>query len=185
MASAPSAFPEKVTQAYQYFTKLWPQGVPEGQRLLLWTLPDKRSYWLSDLGEASELAVRLAPNHDVYCGIGAGRMPKRDAARRRLKASEVLTLSAFAADFDIAGPGRKKKNLFRSGEEILDLIRDLPHEPTMMVHSGWGIQTFWCFKIPLELATEARRSKVEAMSRGWGKFLQSKARERGRELDAV
>ncbi len=172
-------------QTREFLSAVWPEGVPEGHRLLLWTLQDIRSHWARSIDEAASIAQRLAPTRDVYLGIGAGRMPDRDAVSHRLKAAEVLTLPAFGADFDLDGPGHKKSGLFRSEEEILELIGKLPLQPTVLVHTGGGLQAWWCFKEPWELESDAERAHAERLSRGWANFLRSEARARGRELDAV
>ena len=57
-----------MSEQADFLRALWPDGLPDGARLLIWTLPDKRSRWYADLDVAIVASEALPRDHDCYIG---------------------------------------------------------------------------------------------------------------------
>jgi P4 family phage/plasmid primase-like protien len=118
---------------------------------------------VQDIGSATDKAIELAENHDVYLEVGLqARVPK---VGERGKAAKVLTLPHFWIDIDIAGDAHAKTDLPRTRDEALQLLAAIPFRPTLIIDSGYGLYPIWCFKEPWTLETEQERHQAQSMSR--------------------
>ncbi len=166
-----------------FFTALF-AGVPEGQYLALFALPGERSRFVRS-AQAAETAVELLrPHFDVYAGVGTRA---RDLGpHRRGGAADVAALLGLWADIDIAGPAHTDRKVYPPDEEAArGLLSAMPLQPTLIVHSGHGLQAWWLFAEAYELETAAERARLEATSRGWAALLAEKAAARGWNIDMV
>ena len=67
----------------EFLNHLW-ESKPEDQRVLIWTLPDKRSRWFASIPEAAGYVTGIDGSRDVYIGVGlAGRTTARPTAACR------------------------------------------------------------------------------------------------------
>ena len=163
----------------QFLTSLW-GAIPQG-RILIWTLPDKKSRWYVHFENVTG-DMRFHEREDVYTGVG---LAPKDALRlpsnKRLKEWEVAGIAAFWADIDVAHPVHKKSDrLPPSIERALEAIAELPFQATIIVDSGHGLQLWWALDEPwlfqdeedLELARRAcqwwhRMVKEAFAAHGW------------------
>lgn len=156
---------------------------PEGAYILIWTLKDKKSFWATTIDEA--LAhVEKVKERDTYVGVGLA--PGGLKSNQRCKAAEIATVIAFYADIDIAGVGHKKDGLPPDFEAATKLANEMPWgKPTMLVHSGHGLQAYWCLETPLVLPTLAENLKAQVLSRRFGEALKNRAAFYGYTIDSV
>jgi len=171
-------------QARQFLDALFGQKA-ETEHVLIWTLSDKRSAWFSDIDGAAAF-VRANSARDVYVGVSAS--PQAHGADQRLKieGGERLpsSLSALFADIDIAGPGHQKKNLPPDEAGAMSILfPEIP--PSIIIHTGGGIQAWWLFKEPWALASEEGVQKATALSKRWIRALRARAAARGWDVDQV
>jgi hypothetical protein len=158
-------------------------GVPPELRILLWTLPDKRSYWPEDVEKASRLIEGLVEGHDVYVGVGLS--PQPFGPQQRCKASDVAGIVGLWADVDIAGPGHKKQNLPPDAAAAAALLEKLPLEPTLVVSSGGGLQAWWLFHEPWIFAGEEDRARAARLAQDWLRSLKVHAEAQKWDVDAT
>ena len=117
-------------------------NVPEGMKVLIWTLPDKTSYWQSGIENATNEALKQCDlNADVYVGVGLSN--KALGRKARVHNQDVAGLFGLWADIDFKDPTHKKANL-PSESEAFDFIQTLT-PASMIVHSGHGYQAWWLF----------------------------------------
>jgi hypothetical protein len=147
---------------------------PEELYALIWTLPDKRSYFFNDLSSANKQLSSLQ-DKDVYLGVGLHKEPHSEGRGTK---SDITALTGIGADLDV----RETKNYFRTFDEAADFLLTLPHPPTDIINSGGGLQPWWLFKEPLSIATEEERGLAERYTKGWIKFLSEAAQK---TLDSV
>ena len=96
------------------FLKLLWLNKPEGQFILLWTLPEKRSRWFRELAAAAEY-VSSVHGRDVYMGVGLSKQDHGPA--HRCVSDEIATISGFWADLDLRSertPPRRCRRLSRT-----------------------------------------------------------------------
>ena len=90
----------------QFLNTLWGDAPPGF--VLVWTMPDRRSYWYSSF-EAVDADVGRHEHRDVYTGTGlAPRTGVRLTPRTRIKEHEVAGIPGLWADIDLRHPVHKK-----------------------------------------------------------------------------
>ena len=170
--------------AHSFVHTLWPDGPPG--HLALWTLPDLRTYWIEPgpaaADRVAELAVRLAPTHDVYLGMGAQR--EALGPDERGKAAGVVAVPGVWIDLDTAD-GHHKQERLPSRDEALAFVHDLPLSPTMVVNSGGGLHVHHVFREPLLVENETDREYAESLVYGWQSFVRKLMANRGWYLDST
>lgn len=170
-------------EAASLLDALFPE-IPEGQRIQLWTLPDKASTWHETAESAAKEAMRLAKTHDVYVSGGLRRAGL--GAGERGKSADVTGLAALWADFDVAGESHAKKGLPTSREDVERILGELPLQPSATVLSGTGgIHAWWIFHEVWDLTPAGENSKAQALAYGWGETIRSAAKRLGFQFDSL
>lgn len=173
-------------------------GDPAGPDALVsvWTLPDKAARFFADcdvaaacvngLQQAAPLACRTPlspPLPDVYFGCGLYR-PGITGGRG--KAEDVVGIVGLWADVDfgpcpVTGKKRLKDKDFPADlEDASALIARLGVQPSIVVHSGHGLQPWWLFKEFLPVGDGAAQ-----LSERWGATIKAVAQAAGYGVDSV
>jgi len=172
--------------ARQFLEELWGEQ-PEGTKILIWHLPTKRSAWFDDCNEAADYAVSL--RKDVYVGVGLS--PEDYGPTSRCPSDKIHTISGMWADIDYEygdvhkTPSGSDLTLPPDEEGAHQLIRAVGMEPTMVIHSGHGLQAYWLFKEPWVLETDSDRKLAKQFSRRWQRNLAARAKHFGWRVDSV
>lgn len=165
-----------------FLAAVYPE-VPDGMRLLLWTLPDKRCTWCSTVKDAAASAARMRDERDVYVGVGLRRADLEPG--KRGGSDDVVAIPGFACDLDIAGPGHRKPNLCETREQVQELLDTMPYRPTLTVHTGGGVHAWWLFHELWVFENATERVTASEMAKGWSDLLRKEAGKRLRDVDAV
>ncbi|MCP4712224.1 MAG: hypothetical protein GY869_26680, partial [Planctomycetes bacterium] len=162
-----------------FFTALF--GMQPQGRILVWTLPDKRSTWFTDPSAAEENALGLPDGTDVYFGVGLA--PENYGPHVRCKAEDVIGIGALWMDVDF-GDGHNKQVPpdEATAREILDKVK-IP--PSIIVHSGGGYHAYWLLERPWIFNDDADRSRAQALVRGWQENIRSIFEAQGYTLDVT
>lgn len=173
---------ERTAKAQRFFDTLWPDDVIG--KLVVWTLPDKKSKFFNSTQEAAAYAGGCNGS-DVYFGVGSA--DKDLGENRRGDIGNVKAFPALVADLDIAGPGHKgsKKELFEDLKAAEAFLASVPLSPTMTVFSGGGLHAYWRLTEPWEIDSDESRVKIMTLSKGWAGFLSQAAAHKGYQLDHV
>jgi putative DNA primase/helicase len=162
-----------------FLRRLWPDPLPEGTRIALWTKATHKSRYLSSPAEAGQVDGAV----DVY--FSAGLVPAGLSASVRLKAQEAKAIPGVWADIDINGGPEDKKNAAPDMETAIALAGSVL-EPTILVNSGYGLQAWWLFEGgPWVFDGEADRARAAQVAQGWVARHQAIAREQGFKIDSV
>jgi hypothetical protein len=136
-----------------------------------------REHWYR---EAAKAAMLSRAKENVYFAIGVqGQQPRKG----RGKQAGVVALPGLWADIDVLGPNHVATNLPPTVEDAWNIVRAIPFRPTVVVHSGGGIQVHWLFRDPMETVTEKDRSVAIRLSKGFQRFLSGVAAQNGWSLD--
>jgi hypothetical protein len=154
-----------------------------GQRLLLWTLQDKRSYFAPDVASAIDYIAEHCAGKDTYVGVGYS--PRDFGPGLRCKAADIAGLVARWLDLDILNLAHKGKKYPPDIETALKLLALYDLKPTMIVHSGHGLQAWWKYEKPWIFENDAERARAIAESKAWSDGWRALARQNGYEVDAV
>lgn len=191
MSSPDAATPQSdpAAQTHAFFDALLGYA-PEHLHSLLWTLQDKRSSWVpldtpDGPGAVANRARRLADSgKDVYCAVSlAAAAGMADA---RIKAANAAGIMGLWADIDIADPDvHKKWNLPPTLDAAFELLDATGVEPTLVVHSGHGLQAWWLFHEFWDFGDDGARLEAAGLAQRWNTTLQVRAAERQWVVDSV
>ena len=117
--------------------------------LILWTRQDKatREFNLGEEGALDQAVAHCAAKastFDVYAAVGLQQ--ERPANTSRGAEPGVSALPGFWADVDIAGAAHKAEALPPTEQDARSLIDTAGLEPSIVVHSGFGLQPYWLFR---------------------------------------
>jgi len=160
--------------------------IPDDQRILIWTLPDKKSAWF----HSSEDAVQYSQGRgsDTYVGMGlASSASAADAgAKRRARAVDISGIACLWADIDFADEVKGGKAALYPPDmaSAHKILAELP-QYSAIVHSGHGLQVFWILHEPWIFDNETERAAASALAKRWGHGLKAVAESFGWILDSV
>jgi putative DNA primase/helicase len=164
-------------------------GKPDEEYILIWTADangQKRSAWFRDLEGACAYAHSQERTANVYVGVATSPVDHGPHLRLKIDGAERLpaSLYGFWSDLDILNPGHQKTNLPATEDQAREIL--FPQfQPSLLVHSGGGLQAWWRFKEPWTFAGEDEVREAAAQSARWNKALRAVARSKGWDLDPV
>lgn len=144
---------------------------------LIWTLPDKLSYWFTDPAQSASTVETLKASKDVYVGVGLA--PRDMGPRARCKANEIAGMVGLWADLDTADPVHSKTNLPPDEESAVGLLDSMGLQPTVVVRSGHGLHAWWLFTEPWIFDSPEERKKASQLAVSWIYTLKARATEKG------
>ncbi|MBI9082709.1 MAG: hypothetical protein JEZ11_03870 [Desulfobacterales bacterium] len=154
---------------------------PDGAWIYLWKLSTKKSIWFQDVTKAG--AYLEKDNADMF--VGCGMVSRKGTPSTRVKAEQVKGIPGFYADIDIKHAVHKNTNLPETVKEAMSLIKGHGFDPSLVIHSGHGLQAWWLFKEPWMFDDDAEREKAAALSQRLTETLRSNAGARGWGVDGV
>ncbi len=167
--------------AGDFLEVLW-GAKPEGQLILIWTLPDRRSYWCADVAQATRIVEGLQQSSDIYVGVG---LRGRDLGpNHRGTNEEVTSISGMWADIDLKSIAHQKEKLPPSAADGLQIL-PAGVAPTIIIHTGNGLHVWWVFKEPWILETQEDRDRAAALAARWQSMLRQNAAIRGWGFDRL
>jgi len=169
-----------LTQARPFLDAIFGNAAA-GEFLLLWTLPDRRSAWFSDVDTAcAALAAPSYENKDVYAGMCTS--PADMGASRRCDAANVASMGCLWADIDVGAGGHKKENYPTSIEDAREVLKAYP-KPSMVVGTGHGIHVYWLFRERFLTARPADNAAAAELAERWQRWLLRGMQGKGWSLD--
>jgi AAA domain len=140
--------------------------------------------WFStaELQAAAKTIIATGKRADVYVSVGT-HDTKQEEGRRGGERS-ILSIPGFWADLDIGELGHKPASLPNPPDEssALSIMEGLP-EPSMLMHSGGGLQAFWLFDEPWVLDEPIEKKAAKEASNEWHNLLEARGKEKGYHVD--
>lgn len=126
-------------------------------------------------------AIQSAGNQNIYFSPGICGQAKND----KLSEPDIIGIPALWADVDIFHPAaHAAQDLPMSVQEAYTLIPDfLP--PSIIVHSGHGLQFWWLLKEIWQLDTPEEQKRAKDMLTRLQGYIRQQAQAKGWRLDAV
>lgn len=134
----------------------------DAQNFCIWKLQDKTAYWFSDTEDAARFVVDSSDNCDIYTSVGHFHERPR---RGRGKASEVSAIPGLWSDVDYGQSGYPDDI-----DAALEVIRQIGPQPSLIIHSGHGLQAWWLLHEPLDISDQ-----VAQLLKRWNATLQTAA----------
>jgi len=156
-------------------------GKPDELHLLLWTLPEKRSYWFRTLEDAVQFAEKQR-ERDLYVGVGLSA--KDYGVTRRCPSNEVAGIVGLWADLDLKSEAHSKAALPATVEDALQILPEQV-QPTFIVRTGNGAHAWWLFREPLIFESDEDRRSAENLALRWQSLLRANAAARGWAFDRL
>ena len=172
--------------------------------IVLWTRQDKKSKWYDakNLDVVAAAARSQAKTKDVYFGIspqdklGALELAQKHEDEKGGKkkigpegtrgyAETAMACPGLWLDIDIRGEAHKNGRLPGSLEDALQLVKDFPLEPTILVHSGHGIQAWWLFSELWVFGSQEERQEAQDLVYRFQVTMKAKAEAREWEIDST
>ena len=172
-----------VIDTIEFFQVLYPEET-EGYTYL-WTLPDKRTqvFPCANAPEIAQAARKESEAHnDVYYSVGVSERPFRPY--ERAKSSDIVSIPGLWVDIDIAGDGHAAKALppdYAAARALLPEMLD----PSMVVHSGYGLHAYYLFRELLDTRTNEEQSTAQDLLRRLQGAVRARAEEKGWHVDSV
>lgn len=152
--------------------------------------PEKLTEWYrADAVEQCVNSISGREYETTYFGTQPTARPR--GPRARVRAADVAEVIAFHCDVDFMAPGEsddrihKKANLPPSAEAAQALISEACPPPSLLIHSGHGLQGWWLFKQPFVIDDEDDRTQARAGSQAWQTRLRDFAGRYDWEIDAT
>lgn len=170
------------TQAETFLSALF-SDKPEDPYILIWTLQEKKSHWCRNVQDALNAVASNVEKKDIYVGVGLS--PEDYGPKQRGLADSVAGIVGLWADVDIADAAHKKTNLPPDSESAQALVQSMGIPPTILIHSGHGLQAWWLFKEPWIFESSEERQEAYTLSMKWTSTLRHRAKEKGWDVDSV
>jgi len=153
--------------------------------LAIFTHTPNRTRWVAAASpaEAARITVQSGRERDTYFGIGLHAEALGEG--RRGTSASVSALPGLWADIDVKGEAHEAINLPPTGKDALRITEAIPLRPTLIVHSGHGLQLPWLFKEPWVFENEAERREAQELSRRFQATLRCKAKEYRWQMDGT
>src|SRR5215203_3961824 len=153
--------------------------------LPIFTHTPNRTSWVAadSLTEAARIAVQSGRERDTYFGIGLHRDALSEGQRGT--AARVSALPGLWADLDVKGEAHEANNLPPSGKDAMRITEPIPLKPTLIVHSGHGLQVWWLFKELWVFEGEHERKEAQELSRRFQATLKQRAKGNGWQMDGT
>lgn len=162
---------------------------PAAAAAVLYALPGKTTHSFS-LGDREKLLATAdaltARGENVY-GHVALHDPARFKPGGRGSDSSAVVLTAIWDDLDVLLPGHRHKGaaLPTRIEEALGFLDEMPWRPSLVVHSGFGLQPWWILREPLLLDDPDDRAMAETLLARYVQHRNRVAESHGWKFDAV
>lgn len=153
-------------------------GKPDDAFMLLWTLPGKTSHWFANVDGAVETVGAFSTTYDVYCGAALSHADR--GPHERGTQDNVAGIVGLWADVDYADPALTQTKVRPPDEESARaVVKAMGIEPTIIVHSGHGLQAWWLFQEPWMFDTPAELEAARALSKRWNATMRVHALAEG------
>jgi hypothetical protein len=123
--------------------------------------------------KATDVAMNVRHDQHVYQGVCVqSRHPERGS---RGKSTDVSAVMGLWADIDIKSQHHAAENLPTTIAEAQRVIDSVPFPPTITVNSGYGLQPYWLFREPFEIANEDDRRAAAELIVAFQQYLRNTA----------
>jgi len=172
-------------QAEQFISWMHGPAAALGHQISVWFFPGKDVMFCKSSDDAARAAVaRTIDKENAYVCMGQFSKPPLSG---RGKAANVTAIGGLWADVDFGPPGEfhSKGNLPPTEDAARDLLTHVGAMPSVITHSGHGLQAFWLFNQPLVFEDAAGRADAAKLSKRWVDTIRAIAGRFGWDVDSV
>ena len=150
--------------------------------LTIFYTPSRRTLWFP----VTDPVPDLDREQNCYLGIGVRQQKPGDGGGRG-KTDDIIGIPGLWLDLDYQSPGAHKSRhpLPPTEGAARSLLDAAPYKPSLIVHSGHGLQVYWLFKELAGFDTRDDREAFGRLCRGWQQLFQQASRDRGWHVDST
>ena len=150
--------------------------------LTIFYVPSRQTVWFP----VTKPVPKLDLGQNCYLGLGI-RRSRPSNNRERGKIDDIIGIPGLWLDLDYDSPGAHKARhpLPQDEDAALSLLDAAPYKPSLIVHSGHGLQVYWLFKELACFDTKYEREAFGRLCRGWQQLFQQAGRDRGWHVDST
>lgn len=165
----------------QAFCDLLYPGAEEGWFALNF-FPDKKTQWVK-ADDVDNCRIDLTGKN---CYLGIGIRKQRLSPEKRGVASDVIAIPGLWVDLDFDdGNSHRVKNLPPSLDACIAMLDDAPCRPSLIVHSGHGLQAYWLFNEAWYFEDDLERQYAARLAKGWESWFQTYGKNHGWHVDST
>lgn len=161
------------TEAREFLDSVFGMWIDEDHLVSVWNASSKRTTFCPSVDRAVEAVG--STEGDTYCGVGFYR---KGITGGRGKASDVISIPALWADIDFGD--HHKKKVAPDEQAARRLVGELGVRPSILVHSGHGLQAWWMLSEPMTPDDGAGE-----LARNWIITIQKHGKKHGCAVDSV
>ena len=167
----------------EFLTELW--GDPPPGPVLIRILPQNPSCRYQEFESLNEDLAGY-PDQDIYTGVG---LPAPDTAsmdsEQQDATADISGIAGMWADLDVTQKPHENLNLRPTQEQAIQLLNRLAFTPTIIIHSGLGLQALWLFKKPWVFKGPEERGLARTVSAWWHRGVHQLCSAEGWTIDPV
>lgn len=167
----------------QFFATAFSQAAGHGLLIGTSMFPPKggEHAWHANAEAAAEWCTRRQGANVYFRTTLVARRP----GTGRGSAADAAAMIGVHADIDIADPVHRKKDLAPDIETAQRVITVIGLSPTLVVHTGHGLQAHWFFERLWRFEDEADWQRGQALAKGFGGHVERCAKRLGVAVDNV
>ena len=157
-------------------------GNAETGWLTIFYTPSRQTVWFPVNEDVPDLDL----DQNCYLGLGIRRQ-RPDKGGGRGKIADIIAVPGLWLDLDYHSPGAHKTRhpLPPTEDAALTLLDAALYKPSLIVHSGHGLQVYWLFKELACFDTRDDRDAFTRLCRGWQQLFQQAGRDKGWHVDST
>lgn len=143
--------------------------------------PNKLTTWFRINDELPPFNI----NQNCYLGIGVRK--ERKEPETRGTSEDVIAIPGLWLDLDFESEQahKAKGNLPPDVNACLQLVSECPLEPSLVIHSGHGLQAYWLFNETWYFDNEEEKKLASSLVGGWQSWFKDHAKKRGWHVDST
>ncbi len=153
----------------------------------IWTLKDKKSFWFqmdeNGIETARKFIEKKKNETDMYMAVSF--FDEMGDAKTRGRASQAAGIYGLWLDIDVQCTMRSRADLPQTIPDALKILERSPYPPSVLVHSGYGLQAWWLFKEPWIFDSPEDKLEASKLAGAWNEWFRLYALQYGWGLDSV
>ncbi len=171
-------------QAAMAFVNTLLENVPDNYYAVEFELPGALANWCETSEQVVDAAGKaVAAGRNAYVGIGLYK--QKPGPYSKGTADDVSAIVGLCADIDWCDQVHLKPGLPRDENEAFGLLERVGLEPSIITHTGHGLQAVWLFREAWTFDTDDERAQAAELSARWQETLKAHAKDMGCTIDNV
>lgn len=163
-----------------FLNDLFGAKLPDDLQIALWTKATKKTDYLQTPSAGEQFAERK----DVY--VHAGLAIKTAPKSKRPSLKHIGAIPGVWADLDVkGGPDDPIGKLLAPSVEAAIVVAQSILKPTIIVHSGYGVQAWWLLDDLFLIKSDEDREQAERLVKGFQRLLRNNALDQGWGVDST